>query len=126
MLSDLLTTEGVRLYCVFAYSLDEEKVQRLDGRTKSGNSWTRRPFYLWPAARNAWSRRAVIPDQNSSVDLDEPIWGAEAIANEIKRNKRATFHMLEKGLLPAERVGGRWVSTRRRLRAFFSGESKAA
>ena len=56
-------------------------------------------------------------------ELDRPLWGAEAIAREIKREPRATYHLLENGRLDADRVGGRWVSTPRRLRAQFAGRS---
>jgi hypothetical protein len=54
-------------------------------------------------------------------DLDRPIWGAEAIAREINRAPRAVYHLLENGHLDADRVGGRWVSTPRRLREQFAG-----
>jgi hypothetical protein len=56
-------------------------------------------------------------------ELDRPLWGAEAIAREIKREPRATYHLLENGRLDADRLGGRWVSTARRLRAQFAGRS---
>lgn len=56
-------------------------------------------------------------------DLDRPLWGAQAIAREINRAPRAAYHLLEKGRLDADRVGGRWVSTPRRLRAQFAGRS---
>ena len=55
-------------------------------------------------------------------DLDRPIWGAEAIAREINRAPRAVYHLLENGYLDADRVGGRWVSTPRRLRKQFAGK----
>ncbi|MBL0935533.1 MAG: DNA-binding protein [Rhizobiaceae bacterium] len=47
------------------------------------------------------------------------VWGAEAIASLIGRSARATFYMLEKGELPARKVGGRWVAERSKLIAFF-------
>jgi hypothetical protein len=56
-------------------------------------------------------------------ELDRPLWGAEAIAREINRAPRATYHLLENGYLDADRVGGRWVSTPRRLREQFAGKS---
>ena len=56
-------------------------------------------------------------------DLDRPLWGAEAIAREINRAPRATYHLLENGHLDADRVGGRWVSTPRRSREQFAGRS---
>ena len=52
-----------------------------------------------------------------SLDL---AWGAVAIAKVIGRNRRQTFHMLEKGMIPAaKKVGGRWVAERGKLREFF-------
>jgi hypothetical protein len=49
--------------------------------------------------------------------LDEPIWGARAIGEVIGRSEKSTYWLLDKGVLPATRVGKAWVSTRRRLRA---------
>ncbi|PAP94503.1 hypothetical protein [Mesorhizobium wenxiniae] len=49
----------------------------------------------------------------------ELVWGAEAISVFIGRTQRATFHMLEKGELPARKVGGRWVAERSNLTKFF-------
>jgi hypothetical protein len=54
------------------------------------------------------------------------IWGAAAIAREIGRSLRATFHLLEKGHLPARKVGAAWVADREVLKAFFRGEDVAA
>jgi len=51
------------------------------------------------------------------------LWGAEAIAREIGRPVRATFHLLEAGELPARKVGGRWAVDRDVLIAFFRGET---
>lgn len=51
------------------------------------------------------------------------IWGAGAIAREICRPVRATFHLLENGEIPAQKVGGRWVADRQILRSFLRGES---
>lgn len=56
----------------------------------------------------------------ASEDL---LWGAEAIAAEIKRSRAATFHLLDAGALPAKKVGGRWCASRRRLLAFLTGEA---
>lgn len=50
-------------------------------------------------------------------NLDRILWGAAAIAAEINATPRRTFHMLEAGHLPAAKVGRRWVSTPRKLRA---------
>lgn len=50
--------------------------------------------------------------QTNETDLDAPIWGAAAIAKEIKRPVRATFHLLEGGEIPAKKIKGRWVSSK--------------
>jgi hypothetical protein len=59
---------------------------------------------------------------------DIPIWGARAIAIAAglvdKRGKprtRAAYHLLEKKLLPADKVGRTFVSTPRRLRSVANG-----
>jgi len=49
----------------------------------------------------------------------ELVWGCADIAKVIGRSARATFHMLDKGELPAKKVGGRWVAERGKLIAFF-------
>ena len=55
--------------------------------------------------------------QSSSYDpeLDAPVWGAKEIAAVIKRTERATYHLLEQGHLDADKIGGSWRSSRRRL-----------
>jgi hypothetical protein len=50
------------------------------------------------------------------IQDDTPIWGAGAIAREIGLDRAATYHLLSRNLLPARRVGRRWVSSRTRLR----------
>jgi hypothetical protein len=60
---------------------------------------------------------------NASDDiLDAPVWGADAIAEIVGRSKRQVFHMLHSGHLDANHVGGRWVSTRRRLLKHIVGK----
>ncbi|TPK42622.1 MULTISPECIES: DNA-binding protein [unclassified Mesorhizobium] len=53
---------------------------------------------------------------SDAIDL---VWGAAAIGKEIKQKPRQAFHMLEAGLLPARKVGNRWVADRGKLRKFF-------
>ncbi len=48
-------------------------------------------------------------------EIDRPVWGAEAIGQIINRPEKAAFEMLERGVLPAKKVKGRWVSTPRKL-----------
>ncbi|WLS07183.1 DNA-binding protein [Shinella sumterensis] len=59
---------------------------------------------------------------NASDSLDL-VWGGEEIAKVIRRTPRITFTLLEKGELPAKKVGGRWVAERSKLIAFFTGEA---
>ncbi len=47
------------------------------------------------------------------------VWGGEEIAKVIGRTPRVTFLLLEKGELPAKKVGGRWVAERGELVRFF-------
>lgn len=47
------------------------------------------------------------------------VWEVSEIAKIIGRSNRQTFHMLNKGELPAKKVGGRWVAERGKLIAFF-------
>jgi hypothetical protein len=54
------------------------------------------------------------------------VWGAIAIARVIGRSERSTFHMLERKLLPAKRVGGRWVASRRKLLDALTGNESTA
>jgi hypothetical protein len=58
-------------------------------------------------------------------DDDILIWGAEQIGEVIGRPTRATFHLLEQKILPARKVGGRWVASRKKLLAAVLGEEAA-
>lgn len=53
------------------------------------------------------------------------IWGASSIARAIGRTDRQTFHMLDSGVLPAKKVGNRWVAERGALMRFFTMETAA-
>jgi len=55
-------------------------------------------------------------DNRNALDL---VWEVDEIARLIGRTPRQTFHMLNKGLLPARKVGGRWVAERGKLLSFF-------
>jgi hypothetical protein len=61
-----------------------------------------------------------VSDNDKNSDL---LWGAEAIGAAIGRSPRAAFHMLEAGLLPAKRVGRRWVASREKLLRAVIGDS---
>ena len=69
---------------------------------------------------------------NSVEDLDRVLWGAANIAAEAnlftedgRPDERKAFYLLERGHLPATKVGRQWVTTPRRLRQLFAGESAA-
>lgn len=47
-------------------------------------------------------------------------WGAKAIAREINKTPRATFHLLEKGQIPGSRkIGEQWVLDVQKFRDSF-------
>ncbi len=47
------------------------------------------------------------------------LWGVAPIAAELGLTRRATYSLLERGRLPAAKIGGRWCASRKGLRAFF-------
>ena len=49
----------------------------------------------------------------------ELLWGAHAIGKAIGVSRRRAFHMLERGAIPARKIGGRWVASEERLREHF-------
>jgi hypothetical protein len=57
--------------------------------------------------------------ETENADL---VWGAEAIGQEINRNRRQTFYLLESGAIPAQKVGKIWVASRIKLRTHLVGE----
>lgn len=59
-------------------------------------------------------------EHNENVDL---LWEVEEIAKVISRTPRQTFHMLKNKQLPAKKVGGRWVASRKKLIEFFLGDA---
>jgi hypothetical protein len=55
----------------------------------------------------------------------EAIWGAAGISQIISAPLRRTFDLLERGLLPARKVGGIWQSTRGELHDFLLGVTQS-
>jgi hypothetical protein len=47
--------------------------------------------------------------------LDRPVWGAEAIGAVVGKTEAEAFHLLGTKVLDADKAGGRWVSTPRRV-----------
>lgn len=63
---------------------------------------------------------------DSSTEAGQDMaWGVAEIARVIGRDERATYHLLAIKELPARKVGGRWVASRAKLRAFLRGEVAA-
>jgi hypothetical protein len=62
-------------------------------------------------------------DETTASDV---IWGAASIAEAIGQTERATYHLLASGLVPAKRIGGRWVASRRKLLAALTGDEAPA
>jgi hypothetical protein len=62
-------------------------------------------------------------DETTAPDV---IWGAAAIAKAIGQTERATYHLLSNDLLPAKRIGGRWVASRRKLLAALTEDDGTA
>jgi len=50
---------------------------------------------------------------------DDLLWGTDAIAAELKLTRRQAQHQLECRSIPAGKQLGRWVASRRALRAHF-------
>lgn len=61
---------------------------------------------------------------SDSLDL---LWGLDEIGGVIRRNRRQTHYLLEKGQLPgAKKIGGRWCIPRLALHAVFGLGLEAA
>jgi hypothetical protein len=51
---------------------------------------------------------------------EDLIFGVQSIAAELGMTKRACYHQLENGVLPAKKYMGRWIASRRGLREHFA------
>lgn len=60
--------------------------------------------------------------ETKSLDL---LWGATAIAAAIGKTRRATFHLLERGTIPARKIGNQWVCSRAKLVEHFQAEAQS-
>ena len=56
----------------------------------------------------------------------KPVWGAEQISEILGVSLRKAFYLLEKGLVPARKVGGSWQSTEGELEDFLLGRVSAS
>jgi len=53
-------------------------------------------------------------------------WGAKAIGEALGKSPRATYHMLENGLLNdvCQKIGNQWVGDWKRIRRLVFGEDR--
>ena len=54
---------------------------------------------------------------------EDIIWEVRNIADLIGRSERQTFYLLASGQLPAKKIGGRWVASRRKLLEAVLGDA---
>ena len=54
--------------------------------------------------------------EDTQLDL---VWGAELIGAELNISTRTAFYLLERGEIPAQKIGRRWCTTRGALRRRF-------
>jgi len=63
------------------------------------------------------------PTTNDQTTNDKPIWGATAIAQAAGLpNRAAAYPLLERGVLPARKLGRKWVSTPSQIRGAVTGD----
>jgi hypothetical protein len=55
--------------------------------------------------------------------FDDLIWGVEAIAAEIRRTERQTYHLIQTKQIPTQKVGAIHTARRSKLRARLLGEA---
>ncbi len=53
------------------------------------------------------------------------VWGASAIASLLNVSTRQAYYMLEQGLIPARKVGAKWVVSRQQLDQFLQADEAA-
>jgi hypothetical protein len=62
----------------------------------------------------------------SESDFDDLLWGVDAIAAYIKRNRRQTYHLIQCKQIPTNKVGAIHTARRSKLRACLLGEDVGA
>lgn len=55
--------------------------------------------------------------------LDRPVYGAANIGRVMGLNENQAFYGLERGHIDADKLGGKWVSTPRRLMRIANGNA---
>ena len=65
-----------------------------------------------------------MPNRERTPASEElPVWGVKAIAEIVNLRPKQAYYLLEIGVLPATKVGGRWAALPSRLRMVFRGET---
>jgi hypothetical protein len=83
----------------------------------------------WLLAINDTWLVAILLDssgENRMTDIpNDVVWEVAEIAKIIGRTERQTFHLLAIGELPAKKIGGRWVASKKKLMDALIGEDAA-
>ena len=58
----------------------------------------------------------MLQNPNEKLDL---LWGASSIAKALGVSERQAFYQLERGYLPARKIGVKWVVSRAALDEFI-------
>jgi hypothetical protein len=58
-----------------------------------------------------------MSETDSGAGASDLVWGAGGIAEVIGLPRAAVYHKLDRGHLPARKVGSQWVASRKRLLA---------
>jgi hypothetical protein len=74
------------------------------------------------ATKRSRQRHSAVAEEAQGALADDLIWGAAAIGDEIGVKKSKVFYLLEQRHIPAKKIGGLWVGSRRQLRAAFCAE----
>jgi len=80
--------------------------------------------YSRPLDKNFTTSAELTADTPSDLPASkdnnlELLWGAEQIAAELNVTTRRARYLLEQGEIPAQKVGGRWCTSRASLRKRF-------
>ena len=72
---------------------------------------------------SAWAGSCGAEFRPEPPLADDLLWGGRAIAAELGIKTRKAFYLLDTGAIPARKINGLWVASRRQLRAHFLGEA---
>jgi hypothetical protein len=61
---------------------------------------------------------------DSQADSLDVLWGADAIGVYLNVPRRRAFYLLERGFIPARKIGATWQSTKGELRDHLIGGKK--